>query len=518
MSLAKASRNTAWLSLGSLASGLTSLVTIPLVIRYLGPESFGLLTLATVLNGYLGLMMLGVTVGMVKHCAEWLASGEMQRLDHAIRSNILVYLGVGAINAALLFVLAFTGGDVFNVPAQWQGAMTQLFLIAGAVALISWPFSTVDQLLHGAEELDFVARLNITSSFIRLAGTLLLIQMDAGLIALFLLTPLSLIVLIPFKLRRWSRYADLRSWLRPGWFWRDYKPVLEVSAHLSAQGIFSTSYYQLRPVILGMQAPNALQAVAAFQVFETLTRVLTQLHAVLTAALLPASSRAFASGDRKVIEFIAYQVSRWSWLLVCPALVFLALNGEDLLRLVGGESLVQYGGWFSLWVLSYLSLSLGPLNAMIQGSGRLAFLTILAPINTLVSLGACWVLAPSLGLGGAVVGNLIYFFAAFPNALLYYYPRVLKLRVSTWLLRVLLPVTLVPLPFFLTSRILAVAVGTDYWMRLAISSLVGGLSYCYAVWRLVLSGEERAMALQAALGLIGRRRDPQTDSSSEDSR
>ena len=517
MSLKKAPRNTAWLTLSSVVSGLTSLVTLPLTIRYLGAEGFGLFTLARVLNGYLGLVLMGVTVGMVKHCAEWLANGELMRLNHAIRSNTVVYIGVGCINAALLFVLAFIGGDVFNVPAQWQGEMTRLFLTAGIAALITWPFATLDQVLHGAEELDFLARLNITSSVMRLAGTFLIIQLNGGLIALFLLAPSSLLLLIPFKLIRWSKYSDLKSCLVPGWFWNDFKPVLKVSAHLSAQGIFSTSYYRLRPLILGMRAPNALQAVAAFQVFEALTRVLTLLNGVLTSALLPASSRAFVSQDRRTIESIAYQVSRWAWLFVCPSLIFLSLNGEDLLRLVGGESLSSYGGWFSIWVMSYFSLSLGPISALIRGSGRMAFLTILGPINTIVSLSACWFLAPTLGLGGAVIGNLIYYFAAFPNALLYYYPKVLKLRVKPWLTRVLLPITLVPLPFFLVSRYLATALGMDYWTRLAIAALVGGVLYCWAVWAFVLKADEKSIVKRAALKLLGRYQESKSSSVSGDS-
>ncbi len=479
------------MSLSGLVSGLTSLVTIPLVIRHLGSESFGLLTLATALNGYLGLMILGLTVGMVKHTAEWLASGELTRLGKAIRSNTLVYLGVGSLNASVLFALAFFGGDVFNVPAEWHGAMMWLFLAAGVTAFITWPFATIDQLLHGAEELEFVARLNIASALIRLLGTLLFIQLDAGLMAFFLLTPVSLILLIPFKLARWSKYLSLRSVLAPGWFWNDYKPVLRVSAHLSAQAIFSTSYYQLRPVILGMRAPNALQVVAAFQVFESLGRVLTQLNGVLTSTLLPASSRAFGSQSQEVIKTIAYRVSRWAWLLVCPALIFMSLNAADILQLVGGESLRPYAGWFSIWALSYLSLSLGPIGALIQGSGKLALITITGPINAIVSLGACWFLAPSLGLGGAVIGNIIYFSAAFPNVLIYYYPRVMKLKIRPWLTGVLLPVTFLPLPFFLASHYLANFFDLNSLASLMISALAGGLSYCWATWTFVLNPEEK---------------------------
>ena len=77
-------RNTLLNLIGRVAPLVVGIVTMPYVIRHLGPDRFGLLSLAWMVVGYFALFDLGIGPATTKFVAELFGKGEMDKLPELV--------------------------------------------------------------------------------------------------------------------------------------------------------------------------------------------------------------------------------------------------------------------------------------------------------------------------------------------------------------------------------------------------------------------------------------------------
>src|SRR5216110_919616 len=90
-------RNTIWNLLGSGAPMLVAVVCIPILIRGLGKERFGVLTLAWALIGYASLFDLGVGRALTQLVARKLGAGEDHEVPTLVWTSMVLMLLLGLV-------------------------------------------------------------------------------------------------------------------------------------------------------------------------------------------------------------------------------------------------------------------------------------------------------------------------------------------------------------------------------------------------------------------------------------
>ncbi|MGZ4788956.1 MAG: flippase [Terriglobales bacterium] len=88
-------RNTAWNVVGQVVPLLVAAFTIPALIRHLGVDRFGVLTLAWALVGYFSLFDLGVGRALTKVVSDRLACAREEEVASAIWSGLTMMIGLG---------------------------------------------------------------------------------------------------------------------------------------------------------------------------------------------------------------------------------------------------------------------------------------------------------------------------------------------------------------------------------------------------------------------------------------
>jgi O-antigen/teichoic acid export membrane protein len=97
-------RNTVWNIIGSVAPMAVAVFCIPILIRGLGKERFGVLTLAWALIGYASLFDLGLGRALTQLVARKLGAGEEGEVPSIAWTSMLLMLLLGASGAAVVFV------------------------------------------------------------------------------------------------------------------------------------------------------------------------------------------------------------------------------------------------------------------------------------------------------------------------------------------------------------------------------------------------------------------------------
>ena len=126
-----------------------ALVAIPLLIKGVGTDRFGVLTLAWALIGYLGLLDLGIGRALTKLVAEKLGEGQERQVPVLVWTSLLLMLVLGLVGmGALLLLSPWAVHRALNIPAPLrEEALGAFYLLAIAI-----PFVTGSAGLRGVLE------------------------------------------------------------------------------------------------------------------------------------------------------------------------------------------------------------------------------------------------------------------------------------------------------------------------------------------------------------------------------
>jgi O-antigen/teichoic acid export membrane protein len=142
-------RNTLWNLFGSGVPFLLGVVTIPYLLRHVGVEAFGILTLVWALIGYFSLFDFGLGRALTQQVAANRASGHIEELPSLVKTGLLFILVTGAIGGLLLAVLSNPLGFTWlNVSVPLQQSTVYSLLIAS----IGIPMTTLTTGLKGVLE------------------------------------------------------------------------------------------------------------------------------------------------------------------------------------------------------------------------------------------------------------------------------------------------------------------------------------------------------------------------------
>ena len=143
------------------------LVSIPILIKYLGTERFGILTLIWVVFGYFGIFNLGLSRATTKFSAELIGKGKSKDIPDYLWTSVFSQLLLGIIGSLILVsITSFLVTRVLNISPEFVNeAKTSFFLIA-----LSLPFILISASLRGvleaAQRFDLVNLVKIPSSAI----------------------------------------------------------------------------------------------------------------------------------------------------------------------------------------------------------------------------------------------------------------------------------------------------------------------------------------------------------------
>lgn len=130
--------NTAWNVAGQVVPLLVGIAVLPLLIRTIGIERFGFLTLVWVLVGYAGVFDLGIGNVLVRLVAARLARGDVTGAHHLGRVG-LSYLALFGVAIGSAFALGGTWlvTHFFKLPPELLGeASLAMWLLASSVPLV----------------------------------------------------------------------------------------------------------------------------------------------------------------------------------------------------------------------------------------------------------------------------------------------------------------------------------------------------------------------------------------------
>lgn len=407
---------------------LTMLVSVPLALKYLGAERYGLWVSITSFLGLLTFADLGLGNGLLNAISD--ANGrDDERSAHEYVSSAACLLSAVAVVLIAMFAVGYSWvswAGVFNVSSSAAVAEAGPAMAVLACCLVAnIPFGIVARTRLGYQEGFLNSLWQTAGSLLGLVGVLLAIRLEASLP--WLVFGFSSPPLLAALLNGAALFGRDRPWLRPRWS----AVTITACRHLFRLGSLylvlqiAVSIVSWSDSIIIAQTLGA-KAVAEYAIPMRLFSVPSVILSVMLGPCWPAYGEAAARGEMAwVRRTFAASLSLAALASGLASLALLAM-GDSLIELWVGSEIrppLSLMGGLAVWcVMSAAGSAVGILlNGLCIFRFQVISASLMASFKVLLSV----LLAHRMGVAGAIWGTVIAYsvFTVIPCAIVV--PRLL---------------------------------------------------------------------------------------------
>ena len=466
----------------------------PFILHRLGDDAYGLWVLMFSLTGYYGLFDLGIRSSVIKYVAEFVATGDHERLRRIINTTIFVYCCAAALLLGITALGAWHVNSLFHISPAFLHDARILSLIVGFAVAVGLPLSVFGGVLEGLQRFDFISLTQIVTTLLRALLIVLALTHGLGLLTVALITlALPLVsstvyvgaVCRTLRLEFGRRFVDRAT----------FRQTFRYSSYSFIGGVSFRLRFQTDAVIIGAMLSPA--AITSFSIGEKLINYSSLLIAGLAQVFTPMSSHFDGVGDREQLKKVFLLGNRACALTVFPIGVTLAVLGRSIIDVwVGPRYEFSYFILLILLIPTVLWDIQSSSRSILFGMGQHRTLVIVQVIEGVVNVALSAALIHYWGIVGDALGTAI----PLACTALFFLPRhlcrLLDVRLRTFVITsYLLPAALC-LPLAATLLFAHHLFQPRTYLELAGQVSAGGIVYGVELLWLFLTREPMGIELR----------------------
>lgn len=486
-------------------SGLLGIILVPVYIKLLGVESYGLIGLSVTVQAALTILDFGLS-GTINREFARASEGTMsaQQMRDLLRTFEWLYWPVALAIAIGSIAVASTLADHWLTPVQLsrQEVATGLALM-GVVVAAQWPTSLYGGALTGLQHQGLLNVLLVVFSTLRSAGVIVpLLLIDASITTFFVWQfAISVLQSVAFAAAVWRRLPTAGA---PAFSKLELARVWRFAGGLT--GMSATSFLMLQLDRLVLASLLDLKAFGYYSTAATLASTLPRVVAPVAKAVYPRYSQLVAGNDTPALRALYHRTNQAVAVLLAvvaavtffysDALLYLWTASREIADAAGTVlTLLMLGGVFGALSNLPYSLQLAYGNTRLSLSLSIAALIVYAPV--------LWRVAESFGAVGAAWTALVLHLTLLVTGAHLMHRTMLKGEEKVWYLRDLVP----PFAAAFTIGLVMHVVWPDIprsILGVLLFAVIGGLATLGAT---LAARDVRSSALalgKARLGRVGR--------------
>lgn len=362
-------RNTIFNFIGQTIPLIVGVITLPFMIKGLGTQRFGLLSLALVILGYFAVFDLGLGRATTKFVAESIGKGEKEKISKIVWTSVTIQFIFGMIGTFIfLAMVPVLVTKLLNIPLEFQTEAKFTFCILAfglPILLISSSFRGV---LEAFQKFDFVNIITIPSNSTTFILPLIGITLGLSLpwiVGFILLTRVMTLL----------AYLVFSIYLVPSL--KRYSYSVELFKHLFSFGFWITISNIVGPILVYLDrfligVFSSLSQVAYYTApYEAITR-LWIIPFSLVSTLFPAFSTLSGIKDIEKIKSLFFRSIKYILITLGPIVIFVIVFAQELLMIWLGKDFAENSKEVvKILAFGVLTNSLAYIPyALLQGSGR----------------------------------------------------------------------------------------------------------------------------------------------------
>lgn len=346
------------------------IVMVPLYIRYMGAEAYGLVGFFAMLQAWFNLLDMGLTPTMARESARY-QGGALPLLDYRRLARALegVFAAIALLGGVLLFALAQPiAGKWLNASQLPQQDITQALQLMAVIIALRWMGGLYRGVITGAERLVWLSGFNsliATGRFVLVLPVLMYISASPQMFFCFQLG----VALLEIAGLFWMAYRLLPAiptGQRIHWEWAPLKPVLKFSLSIAFTSSVWVLVTQTDKLVLSKILP--LADYGYFTVAVLVASGIMIVSGPISNAIMPRMTRLQAEGQHDALIAVYRQATQLVTVTAIPAaLVLIFFAPQVLWAWTGDVALMQRTApALRLYAIGYAILAVGAFPYYLQ--------------------------------------------------------------------------------------------------------------------------------------------------------
>ena len=408
-------------------NGIYGFIAVPILINYFGKAEYGLIGLAMSINVYTRLMDMGFNNTNVRFFSAWLSKDDKEHVNRLFQTSLAFYGCIGILNSFIMLVISFFTSQLFHLTPEQDQILKSLLYILAFSSIVSWFSSCFDQLISATENVGWIKRLNILSKVLQIAVLVITVYGELSIFWFYLLSTLALYAILPFSIGKIKIETPFVHFI-PKFYLPVLKEILPYALNIFSFSIFQFSFYNLRPVFLGMQ--GTVESVADYNVLNGIVGTVTMFGSVFMGALLPSSAKAVAADNKEAYYRVAYDATKYISIVLSFCAFGMMTVGKELLTVYVGDGFLYLIPWLNLWLLCTLGVHNQAISSLILAGTDIRAISYSSVFASIVGLLLAWFLIPVYQIGGVVIAFAVYCIIQLAFFYFYYWPK--HMHINSW--------------------------------------------------------------------------------------
>ena len=322
----------------SVVSALVGLAVVPLYIKYLGIEAYGLIGFFATTQAILQLLDMGLAPTMNREVARHSALGDLKQAGLLLHSLAVVYWSMAGIIALFIVALApLIAGYWLQSTQLAPQSISHAVMLMGLVAACRWPIGLYQGALMGAQRLTVASGVNITMVTLGSLGAVAVLALVSPTIEAFFIWQAG-VGLAYAVIMRWAawrvigRLPDIRFDVVA------LKKIGRFSAGMGGITIMAIILTQLDKALL-----SKMLSLEDFGRYALAGIVANSLYLIISPTfnvIYPHLSMLVATGEKEKLLDFYRSGTRFLACLLFPFVIAFAISSEYLVSLWTGDKLL----------------------------------------------------------------------------------------------------------------------------------------------------------------------------------
>ena len=308
-------------------SALLGFLFVPLYIKYLGIESYGLIGFFATMQAVLALLDMGIAPTMNREAARSLSLGKLVELGDLLRTLSLIYWAIGILVLVIIIALApFIAAHWLQSSSIDVERLGRTIMLMGLVFSCRWPISLYQSTLIGMQRIKIASLLTMSMALLGNLGALITLAYASPSIEAFFIWQV-IVAILNVAIIHWVTWSSFKekSTIR----FQSLKSVWKFSAGMSGIAFSSIFLMQLDKILLSKMLP--LEIFGYYSLAVVFAGSLSILIGPVFNVIYPRlSALVVEDNEKKVLEFYMVGTQMLAG-IIFPAAFFLAFFSEDIL-------------------------------------------------------------------------------------------------------------------------------------------------------------------------------------------
>jgi len=316
---------------GSICQAIMGLVFVPLYIKFIGIESWGLIGIFATLQAIFGLLDIGLSSTLNREMARLsVLSGREQEMRNLVRTLEVIYWGIAIFVGIIVISLSpFIAHHWIKAERLSPKTIEQALLIMGFVIALQMPIGFYSGGLMGLQRQVLLNVINVIMSTLRGAGAVLILWLISPTIQAFFLWQIIISTTNTFLLSRflWRRLPLSKK--RAVFQKQLLKGIWRFAAGMSGISILAVILTQLDKIILSKML--SLEMFGYYTLASVVAMSLGRLFTPVFYSIYPRFTQLVSLDDQEGLRQLYHKSCQFMAVLILPVAIVIALFSHEIL-------------------------------------------------------------------------------------------------------------------------------------------------------------------------------------------